>query len=153
MNRITIAILTLVFFLTTTVAYSQTKWKTFNHKNGFSIQLPSYFSTGILVAGGTLQWYDNTFDKDIQITVESFGNGESGKLSNEFESRQITFTTVSYKVLKATWFVVSGESDEGITYEKTILKEGMLHTLRISYPQKEKAIMDTWIPKISISFK
>jgi len=31
-------------------SYSQKTWKTFNHKNGFSIQLPDNFKEDILVA-------------------------------------------------------------------------------------------------------
>jgi hypothetical protein len=53
----------------------QTKWKTFDSEYGITIELPEYISKGILVAGGTLQWFNNTIDDDIQLSIESFGNG------------------------------------------------------------------------------
>lgn len=153
MKQFFLSTLTILCCSVFTTARSQTGWKTFHHKNGFTIQLPSSFSLGLLAAGETLQWFDNSFDKQIELTVETFGNGRVGALKKEFESEQSTFTTVSYKVLKPSWYVISGEDEQGISYLKTILKNGVLHHLRITYPPSQKAMMNGWIPKIAASFK
>ncbi|MCU7548748.1 hypothetical protein OCK74_06445 [Chitinophagaceae bacterium LB-8] len=153
MRQTLITILIILYSVVSPQLFAQTHWRTFDHKNGYTIQLPSYFSTGLLVAGGTLQWYDNTKDKEIEITVETFGNSSLGNLMGEFDSEQSTFTKVSYRVLKPSWYVISGESEQGISYMKTILKNGVLYHLRITYPPTQKLLMDTWIPKIAASFK
>lgn len=146
------------FTLISIAGHSQTTWKTFKHKNGYVIQLPNYFSTGLLVAAGTLQWYDNTLDKNIQLTVESFGNGGVSDSAFQFEyiSAQSTFKTITYKVIKPTWFVITGEEEDdelGIGYEKTIIRNGNQYNLRISYPKNKQALLNTIIPRISASFK
>ena len=143
----------LFFSFCVTVGHTQTVWKTFNHKNGFTIQLPKYFSPGLLVAAGTLQWFDNSVDKNILVTVESFGNGTQSDLQSSFLSTQKTFTLVTYKVRNPTWFVVSGQDDMGISYVKTIIRNGIQHQFRITYPPSQKALLDKIIPKISASFK
>lgn len=54
-------------------AKAQASWKIFTHHNGFTIQLPAYFKKGLLVASGTLQYFDNSINKDISVSVEIFG--------------------------------------------------------------------------------
>lgn len=136
-----------------TTGYSQTTWKTFNHKNGFTIILPSYFSSGLLVAVGTLQWFTDDLDKEIQLTVESFGIENKNQLLSDYQSEQTTFKKVTYKIYRQTWFVISGEDEMGISYVKKIIRNGIQHELRISYPPNKKAIYDTLLSKISASFQ
>src|SRR6476661_8431353 len=150
MKRILICSLLALIFIS---VHSQIKWSSYNHKNGFVIQLPDFFSTGSLVAGGTLQWFNNTVDQNIELAIETFGKGNSTELHKSFQSEQGNFTTVTYKVSKHTWFVISGETDIGILYVKGIIRNGVQHFIRITYPASQKALMDGLLPKISSSFK
>jgi hypothetical protein len=129
----------------------QTKWKTINHTNGFHIQLPTYFKQGLLVASGTLQYYDNTLDSTIVVTVETFGRGTKEALHQEYKD-ELQRGNVTYSVLKPNWFVVSGTDDEGMFYLKTIISKGMMHHLRISYPPDNKSEADKSLAKIAASF-
>lgn len=100
----------------------QNKWKTFDSEYGITIELPEYFSKGILVAGGTLQWFNNTIDNDIQLSIESFGSGTIKDLYESYLSDLKNETNVTYKVKKNTWYVISGKNEDGIFYNKSISK-------------------------------
>ena len=45
---------------------------------------------------------------------------------------------VSYRVLKADWFVVSGTDGERVFYRKTLLKNGVFKTFSIEYDKNQK---------------
>jgi hypothetical protein len=128
-------------------------WKTFRHPNGFSLQLPPAFKEGLLVAGNTLQWYACDTCKEVEVSVEAFGSGEAGQLSKALEERRQTFRTVTYQVLRSTWFVVSGLTTEGISYVKAIVKNGRLYTLYITYPAERQQLLNGWLPRIAASFR
>lgn len=135
------------------VAKGQTTWHRFNNKNGFTIELPSYFSEGLLVAGGTMQWFKNTIGDDIELSVESFGNGTLKDLDESYGIDSETYKNITYKVKNATWYVISGLDEEGIYYCKTIIKDGKQHHLRIIYQPKNKNLLDKILGRISKSFK
>jgi hypothetical protein len=131
----------------------QTNWKTINLQNGITIELPEYFSKGILVAGGTLQWFNNTIDDDIQLSIESFGNGTIKDLQESYKSDLENEDNITYKIKKDTWYVISGKNENGIFYNKSIIKNGIQFHLRIIYQEKNKHIVETLLGKISSSFK
>jgi hypothetical protein len=131
----------------------QTNWKTINLQSGITIELPEYFSKGILVAGGTLQWFNNTIDDDIQLSVESFGNGTIKDLQESYKSDLENEDNITYKIKKDTWYVISGKNENGIFYNKSIIKNGIQFHLRIIYQEKNKHIVETLLGKISSSFK
>lgn len=130
-----------------------TKWKIFTHHNGFTIQLPAYFKKGLLVAGGTLQYYEATSYGSVSVSVETFGIGTVTELQSSYETDVKNYSNISYKVLKSTWYVISGQDDQGIFYNKSIIKNGVQHHLRISYPPNQKAVFDGLLSKITASFK
>ena len=131
----------------------QTKWKTFDSEYGITIELPEYFSKGILVAGGTLQWFNNTIDNDIQLSIESFGSGTIKDLNESYQSDLKNETNVTYKVKKNNWYVISGKNEDGIFYNKSIIKNGIQFHLRIIYQDKNKQLVENLIGRISSSFK
>jgi hypothetical protein len=131
----------------------QNKWKTFDSEYGITIELPEYFSKGILVAGGTLQWFNNTIDNDIQLSIESFGSGTIKDLYESYLSDLKNETNVTYKVKKNTWYVISGKNEDGIFYNKSIVKNGIQFHLRIIYQDKNKQLVENLIGRISSSFK
>ena len=127
-------------------------WKIFHHKYGFSIELPDYFSEGALTASG-IQYYINDLNENINVTVETMGEGSTSSLMKDYQSTINTSTGCDYKVYKNNWFVVSGQDENGIYYFKTIIKNGQTHYLAIHYPQSQKEIFDIILPRISKSFK
>ncbi len=147
-------ILLLMLLLTfQTLVNAQTNWKTFVHHNGFSIQLPSYFKKGLLVASGTLQYFDNSRDSTISLTVESFGIGTTAELQTSYTSDLKMYEGISYKVNKGTWYVLSGQNSEGIFYNKSMIKNSLQYHLRINYPLSQKPLFDAILSRISSSFK
>ena len=153
MRQTLLTTLAILFCVVSSFSHPPTAWNVINHPNGFSIQLPSSFSSGLLVGDGTLQWFANSIDEEIEVTVETVSNGAPGKLDEEFTTDQPVFTKVSYKVLKPTWYIISGESRQGISHTKTIMKDGVLHRLWITYPAAQQSTMDAWVPQIMSSFK
>lgn len=127
-------------------------WITFNHKYGFTIELPNYFKEGALTASG-IQYYINDFSDDIMITVETTGEGSNSSLVNDYQNTINSESWVDYKVLKNNWYVVSGQNQQGIYYFRTFVKNGQTHYLRIEYPVSKKDIFDSLLPRISKSFK
>lgn len=135
---------------------SQTNWKTFKHKNGYSLQLPDYFKEGLLVAAGTLQWYPTDIDPEISVTVEMWGDGTQAELQSDYNSRLKSEKDVVYSVIKPNWYVISGHEEDGIEfifYLKSIIKNDTKYNLRIRYPKNQKARMDAILGKIAASFK
>ena len=129
------------------------QWKTFNHKYGFSIELPNDFKEGILANSG-LQWYTLNGDmNNFYIYVETIGEGNIESLKNDYKLYS-EIENVSYKVYKSTFFIVSGiDSDGKIYYFKAFIKNRQTHYLRITYPTSMKNQVEPLIPRISKSFK
>jgi hypothetical protein len=60
---------------------------------------------------------------------------------------------VTYKVLRAGWFVVSGREAGKIFYQKTMLKGNTFKSFRIEYDQAQKAAFDPIVKVIEKSFR
>src|SRR5260370_41033928 len=60
--------------------------------------------------------------------------------------------TVSYKILKGNWFVVSGIQDGKVFYQKTMLSKGIFKTLRIEYDGGDKDLYDSLTTQMVRSF-
>jgi hypothetical protein len=61
--------------------------------------------------------------------------------------------SVTYKVRKDDWFVISGYEGKRIFYQKTILDDGILKTFRIECDEEQKKILQPMTEKIARSFK
>jgi len=146
-----LALFLILIVLCSTESKGQLKWKTFTHKNGFSISLPNYFKQGIYVA--TLQYYDNNLDSTIDLAVETVGSGTKADLIKNYNSEIQSNKKISYSLLKAKWYVVSGIDDNIIYYDKIILKHDILYRLTIRYPSEKKETVDKILGKIAESFK
>lgn len=148
--------ISVVFGIPQLNAQTPEKWKTYNHKNGYTIQLPDFLEEGLLVAGGSLQWYTTKTNNEVEVTVEWWGNGSQDELEASYLRELKTYPDAIYKVLKPGWFVISGREKEepyNIYYNKTINKNGRSFHLRITYPETSKALMDKVLGRISASFK
>jgi len=127
-------------------------WRTFNHKYGFTIDLPNYFKEGTLTALG-IQYYINDLNDNITIMVGTNAEGSNASLKDDYQRDIKSSEGCDYKIFKDSWFVISGQDKEGIYYQKTILKNGQTHFLEIRYPETQKDIFDNILPRISKSFR
>ena len=128
------------------------EWIQFGSTNEYKLLLPIFFKKGILVASGTLQYYDNDIDDNISLTVEGFGNGAQSDLIQTYKNDLEIYKNISYKVFKSNWYVMSGKNNDGFYYNKTIIKNGEQYHLRINYPLDKKVLFDKILPEISTSF-
>jgi hypothetical protein len=60
---------------------------------------------------------------------------------------------VTYKTMKANWFVVSGHEGERLFYQKTMLKNNIFKTFRIEYDRALKSKYDPITARMAGSFK
>ena len=141
------------FSVSTSSAKAQsTNWKKFNQEFGFRIELPSYFEKGSLTASG-IQYFTTELNEDIMVFVETSGEGSSISLANDYQSTINSTKGISYKLLKETYYVISGKQNNEIYYFKTLVKNGQTFYLSICYPIKQKDIFDSILPRIIKSFK
>ena len=131
-------------------------WKTFKHKYGFSIELPDYFSEGIL-SGSGIQSYTDNLTQDVMnksnIIIETLGEGSQASLATAYHSTLKSSDNVVYNVLQNNWFVVTGQDANGIYYLKTTVKNGQTHYLSVRYPVSQKEQFDKILPRIVSSFQ
>ena len=144
----------LIAFFFLNIINAQSNWTKYKVQLGGEIELPSEFKKEILVASGTLQWFECIKYPEIEITIESFGAGTEAELNQTYNDDLKSFNGIVYKVKKNNWFVISGvNEDKNIFYNKSIIKNGVQFHLRITYPEKHKTYMNKILSKISNSFK
>jgi hypothetical protein len=90
--------------------------------------------------------------------VSMFIHEEEGKASLAGKYREELNTiggnkSVTYKLLKDDFFVVSGYKGDNVYYQKTVLKDGKLKTFYTEYPKSKKEKMDPVTVRMSRSFK
>ena len=61
--------------------------------------------------------------------------------------------TVTYRVLRADWFVVSGMENGRVFYQKTMLRGSAFKTFRIEYDKTQRHTFDSITAYVSRSFK
>jgi hypothetical protein len=93
--------------------------------------------TEILVYGS-----HNVFDQTLQQVYQK-------ELSRTEHPNRL----VTYQVLKADWFVVSGIEGGRVFYQKTLLRGGVFKTFRIEYDERQKGTFDSITATISRSFR
>lgn len=150
--------LIIVFFLLFSILPSliaQQKWKQFKSENAdYSLELPSNFDEGAIVAGGMIVYYTDTNLSEISIWVES--GSDEYPIDSIFQQHKENFSFVSRELLRKDYFILMGEEnsfDKYYLYEKCLFKKGFPYTLRIFYPESHKRYMETLIPKIGANFK
>lgn len=126
-------------------------WKTFNHKYGFSLQLPYYFKVGSLTAS-SIQYYINEQNDNISLNVFTNGIGSKEILKKSYQSLLNATLGCDYKILGDNYFIISGQNEDGIYFIKEFIKNQQTHTLSIFYPLNEKDNFGPLIPEIVKSF-
>ena len=130
-------------------SFAQSTWKGYN-QHGYYLELPDYFLPVASQDAG-VDVFVNSNNKEITLRVE---NTTSDQLS--FNSKYLTEignSGVTYKLIKDTVYTVSYADDNTINYHKSFISGGQVHTLLVSYPNKEKTQFDLILQRIGRSFK
>ena len=96
-------------------------------------------------------------DGHAELLVYGSNNALHRSLKSIYESEISTADhpgrVVTYKVLRADWFVISGREAGKIFYLKTYLKDGVFKTMRFEYDEAAKQTYDPVTVKIARSFR
>jgi len=142
-----VCVFALIFFSFSVNA--QSNWKSYQ-QHGYYIELPDYF---LLVASQdpAVDVFVNSDNKEILLKIE---NTSSDQLSfNSKYLTEISNSGVTYKLIKDSVYTVSYSDNSTINYHKSFISGGQVHTLVISYPNKEKTQFDLILQRIGRSFK
>ena len=133
------------------IAKQRVAYRTYsNARYGFSIAYP----VGILLPQGESDNGDGQrfVSRQGSATLLAFGSNRLDRsLQDEFQSAQEN-RTVTYKVIKANMFVVSGHANGKIFYQKTLLRGDAFKTFIIEYDEQERATFDSVTARIARSF-
>jgi hypothetical protein len=88
---------------------------------------------------------NNALDQSLRDLYEEQLHGDDGVGRTE--------KTVTYKVLRSDWFVVSGYEGGRIFYQKTIYRGGAFKTFRIEYDKPLAGVFDNVTKRVAASFK
>jgi hypothetical protein len=94
-------------------------------------------------------------DEQVVMLVYGQNNALDETLAGKFadETAAGAGRTVTYKLKKKNWFVVSGIENGMVFYHKTIFRNDQFLTFSIEYPKTRKKQFDPITAKISASFK
>jgi hypothetical protein len=148
-----------VYGLPRAITPVQETYKTYtNARFAFSIAYPAH----LLVPQGEATNGDGQrfISKDEQAVLLAYGsyNALDQTLNDIFKETSETSPAhpnrmVTYKALRADWFVVSGKEDGKIFYQKTLLKKAVLKTFRLEYRESQKATFDPVVARLEKSFR
>jgi hypothetical protein len=91
-------------------------------------------------------------DVSMFIHEEESKNTLAGKYREELNTIGGN-KTVTYKLLKDDFFVVSGYKGDNVYYQKTVVKDGKFKTFYTEYPKSKKDKIDPVTVRMSRSFK
>lgn len=140
-------VLSLILF--SSILKAQSNWNIYN-QNDYNIELPDYFLQ-VKSEDPTTDVFSNTENKEITLKIE---NKPTDKLSfNSKYISEISNSGVTYKLIKDTVYTVSYATNNVINYHKSFFSNDMIHSLIISYPNKQKTQFDLVLQRIGRSFK
>ncbi len=121
-----------------------------NARYNYSISYPS----NLLIPQGEADNGDGQAfrSKDGAAEMRVYGSQNLGGGLEEAYAEAQAGKTVSYKIIKGNWFVVSGYNGGKIFYQKTMLKGDVLKTFSIEYDESQKSIYDKVTTRIARSF-
>ena len=137
---------------------AQAGYRTYhNARFDYSISYPA----GVLIPQGEAENGDGqkfqSKDGRVEMLVYGSNNALDQTLRQMYQQEHSVTEhpnrRVTYQVLRADWFVVSGVDGDRVFYQKTFLRHGVFKTFRIEYDQSQKAAFDSITGTISRSFK
>src|SRR5215470_1200379 len=142
----------LLFSTLVAVSFSvqaQSNWKTYD-QHGYSLELPDYFLP-VASQDPAVDVFVNSNNKEILLRVENTTSDQLG-----FNSKYLTETSnsgLTYKLIKDSVYTITFSDNSTINYHKSFISGGQVHTLLISYPNKQKTQFDLILQRIGRSFK
>lgn len=135
-------------------ALAQTRYKTYsNARFGYTISYPS----DLLTPQGEADNGDGQIFTDDGVEMRVFGSNmlANGTLQKEYNALvKEKGASVTYKVFKPNFFVVSGKENGKIFYQKTMKGAGgAFFTFMIEYDETQRQIYDPVVVKMVKSFK
>lgn len=127
---------------------AQSNWNTYN-QNGYSIELPDYILQ--VSSQNSVDLFANSNNKDIHVSIVSAPLDKMG-FNSKYVS-EIANSGVTYKLIKDSVYTVSYTDNNTINYHKSFISNGTVHSLIISYPNKQKSQFDLVLQRIGRSFK
>jgi len=129
--------------------------KVFVKKYGFSVLLPTEF-----FPDSALQFADANADRLVSVNgcFRVAFNVLSGPVKKAYDNciaefrNKANHTTIDYKVLKDTWFVVSGDSDTTGYYTKGVKRGDNVIVMELEYTGSACNIPDAMLTEISRKF-
>lgn len=133
-------------------AFAQGGYKTYaNARFGYSVSYPA----NILIPQGEADNGDGQAfrSQDGKAEMRVFGryNVQNETLRSAFNAAQ-EGKSVTYKVLRGNFYVVSGHDGGKIFYEKTMLKGDTFKTFMIEYDESEASTYDAITARVARSF-
>ncbi len=96
-------------------------------------------------------------DGQIEVTAYAFRNASArsarGEMNRSISDWKRDTARLTYARNGLSWFVVSGYLGNDIFYEKTLLQNGVFHTLIWQYPTVLKRRLDASLSRSSASFR
>ena len=138
------------------VSAQELKWRKYtNERFGFVLSYPAMLLAGPEPQNGAGREFHT---RDNVFSVSAQGHFLSPETGNTFESNwneelNKSGVTITYKKKAATWYVVSGVTDEGTEYYHKFFTKGRNWVeLAITYPHAQNAKYDKWVEEIAKRF-
>ena len=124
-----------------------------NPRFGFSILYPSFLTPEPEPDNGDGRTFSN--DNNEKIRVYAQYNVMDYSIEELQQMYENTIDgTITYSTQKNNWFVLSGvNSENNIYYMKTILSNGIEHTVLLTYPQDKKQLYNEIVNRVTKSFR
>lgn len=129
-------------------------YKTYvNGRYGFSVQYPTVFTEGQAPTNDDGREFYNE-----ESTIVAYGNLINILAENETIETYYSQTlaelsnSVAYKRLGNNWYVVSYNRGSNTIYQKAIINNGVIFTLKITYPSSQQNNYDSMVSHISNTF-
>lgn len=154
MRKAVSLILFSVIIFTFANLYAQTKYKTYsNARFGYSVSYPA----DLLEPQGEADNGDGQkfLAKDNGAEMLVYGRHKldaSDTLKKMYDETIADLGNASYKILKNSWFIVSGKKGDRIYYRKTMLSKSKFLTFEIEYDELKRFTYDAVTARIVKSF-
>lgn len=150
----------LIICLVAGASNTQEKYSTYNNARfSYSVSYP----TGLLIPQGEADNGDGqkflSRDGRAEMLVYGSNNALDQSLRDIYNEQlregegERSKKTVTYKVLRDDWFVVSGREGDRVFYQKTIFRGGVFKTFRIEYDKALAGVFDKVTKRVAASFK
>lgn len=144
----------LLILLVTAASAQQPDYQIYsNTRFGYTVEYPAQLLTPQGEAdNGDGQAFRSSDGKCEMLTYAGY-NVLNETLKSVYRKELSGHSRVTYRLLRPTFFVVSGIDGDRVFYRKTIYRSGIFYTLQISYPVSEKALYDSITARVAKSFR